>query len=329
MPTAFTLERFLTPDDRAAALVADIRAGLTAVPKSLPPKWFYDQEGGRLFDQLTRTPEYYPTRCERSILSVRAADIARRSAADTLVELGSGTSEKTRILLTALADAGTLRRFVPFDVDEEVLAGAGRRIGVDYPGIAVHAIVGDFERHLALLPAGERRLIAFLGGTIGNFYPADRARFLATLRRIMHAGDTLVLGTDLVKDPARIVPAYDDSAGIGIRFNRNILTVVNRAVAGDLKPEAFDHVARWDPVNEWIEVLLRSRRYQVAHLRAIELTVSFDAGEELRTEISAKFRPAGVAAELAAAGLRPLAYWTDPRGDFGVSMAVSSPDELG
>ena len=314
------LDRHLAPDAMRRALEADVRAGLTATPKTLPPKWFYDARGSVLFDEITRLPEYYPTRCERSVLAARAADIAAATQADTLIELGSGTSEKTRLLLDALRDAGTLSRFVPFDVDESVLTDAAEKVSVEYD-VAVHAVVGDFEHHLPLLPTGGRRLVAFLGGTIGNLLPEQRAVFLRTLADIMAPGDALLLGTDLVKDPARLQAAYDDSAGVTADFNKNVLRVVNRELDGDLDVDAFAHVAVWDPEHEWVEMRLRSLRAQTAHLRALDLAVDFAEGEHVRTEISAKFREPKVRAELEAAGLELRHWWTDEDGDFGVSLS--------
>ncbi|MGF7235573.1 MAG: L-histidine N(alpha)-methyltransferase [Frankia sp.] len=316
------VEVHLTPADRAAQLAEDVRAGLTATPKELPPKWFYDATGSLLFDEITRLPEYYPTRTERAILLARAKEIGSVTGADTLVELGSGTSEKTRLLLAALADAGSLRRFVPFDVDETVLLKASAAVSTEYPGIEVHAVVGDFQRHLAHLPTTGRRLVAFLGGTIGNLRPAERAIFLGELQATMSPGDALLLGTDLVKDPARLVAAYDDSAGVTAAFNRNMLAVVNRELDGDLDPRGFAHVAAWDARNEWIEMSLRSVRDQTAHIGALDLSVDFAANEHMRTEISAKFRRAGVEAELATAGLALTHWWTDPDNDFALSLSV-------
>ena len=317
------LDRHLAPDAMREALQADVRAGLTATPKTLPPKWFYDARGSVLFDEITRLPEYYPTRRERAILEAHAVDIARLTRADTLIELGSGTSEKTRLLLDALRDEGTLQRFVPFDVDESVLSAAAEKVSVDYD-VEVHAVVGDFEHHLPLLPTGGRRLVAFLGGTIGNLMPDQRALFLRTLADTLAPGDALLLGTDLVKDPARLQAAYDDSAGVTADFNRNVLRVVNRELDGDLDVDAFAHVAVWDAEHEWIEMRLRSLRPQSARLAALDLRVDFAEGEEMRTEISAKFREPKVRAELAAAGLDLQQWWTDEDGDFGVSLSAKA-----
>jgi L-histidine N-alpha-methyltransferase len=316
-----TVDVHLAPDAAARALEADVRAGLGSTPKTLPPKWFYDDRGSELFDEITRLPEYYPTRTERSILVAHAREIAELTKADTLVELGSGTSEKTRLLLDALREAGTLERFVPFDVSEQTLRDAATAIAREYPGVQVHAVVGDFEHHLGDLPGGGTRLVAFLGSTIGNLAPAPRAAFLRDLAATLVPGDALLLGTDLVKDAERLVAAYDDAAGVTAAFDKNVLVVLDRELDADFDPDAFDHVARYDPVEEWIEMRLRARRAQVVHLRALDLRVEFGAGEELRTEISAKFRREGVEAELAAAGFELAEWWTDPAGDFALSLS--------
>ncbi len=316
------LDRHLLPSAMRLALEADVRAGLTASPKTLPPKWFYDARGSELFSRITTLEEYYPTRREHDILRARAAQIAELTRADTLIELGSGTSEKTRVLLDALTEAGTLERYVPIDVDESVLQDAGRAVAQEYPEVGVHAVVGDFEHHLPLLPTGGRRLIAFLGGTIGNLMPAQRAAFLHTLAATMAPGDALLLGTDLVKDPARLVAAYDDAAGVTAEFNRNVLHVLARELGADLDPEAFAHVAVWDPEHEWVEMRLRSLTDQV--VRVLDLSVPFAEGEELRTEISAKFRRSRVRAEVETAGLELAQWWTDPDGDYALSLSLSA-----
>jgi L-histidine N-alpha-methyltransferase len=318
----FTLTDHLGPVDAGAALRADVLAGLTATPKTLPPRWFYDERGSELFDEITRLPEYYPTRTERSLLSAHAGDIAAASAADTLVELGSGTSEKTRLLLSALAAAGTLRRYVPVDVDPSVLRLAGAAITAEHPGIAVDAVVADFTAHLEQLPAGGRRLVAFLGSTIGNLEPGPRAEFLRVLAGTLRPGDSFLLGTDLVKDPDRLVRAYDDAAGVTAAFNKNLLAVLDRELKADFDPRAFAHVAVWDAEAEWIEMRLRATRQHVVHVAALDLEVPFAAGEEMRTEVSAKFRRPGVAEELAAAGLRLTHWWADPAGDFALSLST-------
>jgi len=304
------------------ALRADVRRGLTSAPKELPPKWFYDDRGCELFDAITRLPEYYPTERERTILRAEADAIAAISGADTLVELGSGTSDKTRVLLDALAARGQLRRFAPFEISESTLRAAAIAIAGEYPGVAVHAVVGDFERHLGDLPVGGTRLVAFLGGTIGNFAPAERKRFLADLADGMRPGDHFLLGTDLVKDVGRLEAAYDDALGVTAEFNLNVLAVVNRELGADFDLEQFEHVARFDGDEEWIEMRLRSRRDQHVEVRGLELGVDFAEGEEMRTEISAKFRRERVEAELAGAGLRLERWMTDPAGDFALSLSV-------
>lgn len=320
-PSRVRVDVHLGPEDLGDALRADALRGLTSSPKVLPPKWFYDEEGCRLFDEITRLPEYYPTRAEREILAACAGDIAARTGADTLVELGSGTSEKTRLLLDALAAKGTLRRFVPFDVSEPTLRDAAGAIELEYPGVDVHAVVGDFEHHLGLLPGRGVRLVAFLGSTIGNLEPDARIRFYEAIAAGLGPDDAFLLGTDLVKDVARLEAAYDDSAGITAAFNRNVLRVLNRELGCDFVPERFEHVARWNAAEEWIEMRLRSEMAQSVHAAELDLDVLFAAGEEMRTEISAKFRPEGVERELAAAGLAVTEWWTDPAGDFALSLS--------
>jgi L-histidine N-alpha-methyltransferase len=305
------------------ALRADVRAGLTASPKTLPPKYFYDARGSELFEEITRLPEYYPTRAETAILARHAGDIAELSGCETLVELGSGTSAKTRLLLRALLDGGTLSEFVPFDLDPAVLTAASGMLTAEYPTLRVAPLVGDFERDLGAIPANGRRMIVFLGSTIGNFEPAARADFLSHVGAALKTGDTFLLGTDLVKDPSRLVRAYDDAAGVTADFNRNVLRVVNRELHADFAVEQFQHIAIWDPAREWIEMRLRPATEQVVTIGDLGLTVRFAAGEDLRTEISAKFRPDGIEAELAAAGLKTVRYWTDPDGDFALTLAVS------
>jgi len=319
-----TIDVHIEPLHATDALRADAQRGLTAVPKELPPKWFYDHRGSLLFDEVTRLPEYYPTRTERSILVERASEVARITKADTLVELGSGTSEKTRLLLDALRDADTLTRFVPFDVSETMLREVATEMVTTYPGVDVHAVAGDFEYHLDRIPAGGRRLVVFLGGTIGNLLPRARARFLAEVAGGLGSGDAFLLGTDLVKDPMRLVRAYDDAAGVTAEFNRNVLHVLNRELGADFDVTRFAHLARYDTEHEWIEMHLRSRVAQVVTVPELGLVVPFAAGETMRTEVSAKFRRRGVERELAAAGLRLVEWWTDPAGDFALSLSVPS-----
>jgi L-histidine Nalpha-methyltransferase len=304
-----------------SSIEADVERGLTAQPKDIPPKWFYDDRGSVLFDEITRVEEYYPTRRERAILEARAGDIARATGADTLVELGSGTSEKTRVLLDAMRDAGSLRRFVPFDVSKRTLHDAAAAIEKEYVGIDVQPVVGDFTLDLEKIPHVGRRLVVFLGGTIGNLLPAARAAFLRDVAAMLDPDDFFLLGTDLVKDEARLVAAYDDASGVTAEFNKNVLHVMNRELGADFDVDAFEHVAVFDSEREWIEMRLRSTRAQTVRVRALDLDVSFAAGEEMRTEVSAKFTRARVERELAAAGMQLTEWWTDPQGDFALSLA--------
>ena len=315
----------LLPDDFfEVGLRADVLDGLTAEPKWLPPKWFYDDRGSELFEQITELPEYYPTRAERQILTARAPEIAAASGARALVELGSGSSDKTRLLLDALTRAGSLRTFIPVDVSVGALRSAAHAIEADYPGLAVRPVAADFEQHLDQVPAGDdRRMVVFLGGTIGNLVPVERSRFLSRLRATLAPGDTLLLGTDLIKSPDVLVPAYDDAAGVTAEFNKNVLLVVNRELKADFDPEQFNHVAIWDDANAWIEMRLQSRVDQVVHIELLGLDVRYARGEQMRTEISAKFDRAGVEAELAAAGFGLTHWWTDDEARFGLSLAVA------
>ncbi|TQJ91635.1 L-histidine N(alpha)-methyltransferase [Streptomyces sp. SLBN-31] len=316
----FLLTRTLPEDATDAALRADVLHGLTGTPKTLPPKWFYDAHGSELFEQITELPEYYPTRAEREILIARAGEIAAATGARTLVELGSGSSDKTRHLLDALTG---LHTYVPVDVSESALTQAGQSLVAERPGLSVHALIADFTASLALPDTPGPRLVAFLGGTIGNLLPAERAVFLTSIRSLLSPGDALLLGTDLVKDEKVLVEAYDDAAGVTAAFNKNVLTVVNRELHADFDPEAYDHVALWDTENEWIEMRLRSRAEQTVKIPALDLAVDFAEGEELRTEVSAKFRKDGVRAELDAVGLELARWWTDEAGRFALSLSIA------
>ncbi|MGH8792798.1 MAG: L-histidine N(alpha)-methyltransferase [Stackebrandtia sp.] len=314
------VDRRLTPDDLLKELASDVRAGLSGTRKHLPPKHFYDARGSRLFEDITRLPEYYPTRAERAILTERAGDVASLADADTLVELGSGSSEKTRLLLDGMTAAGVLRRYIPVDVSADALIDAIDALRSERPSLDVHGVVADVQRHLHLLPSEGRRLVAFLGGTVGNFAPDERRRFFSTLRATLRGTDAFLLGVDLVKDPQRLVAAYDDSAGVTAEFNRNVLHVINRRLGADFAPDTFDHVAVWDAAQEHVEMRLRAVRECAVHVRELGITVRLKAGEEIRTEISAKFRRDGLAAELRAARFSPVAWWTDPSGDFALCL---------
>ena len=315
------LEVHLDADDLARTLRADVIAGLTADRKWLPPKWFYDARGSELFEQITELDEYYPTRSERQILAEHATEIATHTRARSLLELGAGYSTKTRLLLDALTTRGTLETFVPMDVSPTALSEAAVRITADYPGLRVHNIVGDFARHLKHLPGGGDRLVAFLGGTIGNLVPAERAQFLADVRSVLEPGEHLLLGTDLVKSPRVVVPAYDDAAGVTAEFNRNVLRVINSSLGADFDLDGFAHVALWDAEREWIEMRLRARWPMRVTIPGVDLVVDFAAGEEVRTEVSAKFRRDGVDRELDDAGFSLDHWWTDRDGLFAVSLA--------
>ncbi|CAL9367474.1 Histidine N-alpha-methyltransferase [Streptomyces sp. enrichment culture] len=317
----FETECFVTSADMEQALRSDVARGLSMMPKEVPPKWFYDEKGSELFEEITRLDEYYPTRRERAILAKHAEDMARFSGAVTLMELGAGSGDKTRILLDALIDAGTLQAYVPVDVSREFLLDSAAKIAADYPELRIRAVAADHDRHLTLLPEGERRLIAFLGSTIGNMTSEGRARFLGGLRGIMGPDDSLLLGVDLVKDRSRLVRAYDDARGVTAAFNLNLLSVLNRGLGADFDPGKFRHVAVWDDVHERIEMRLRSTCDQTVTLRDLGLEIPFAADEEMRTEISSKFRRTGVRQELAAAGLELAHWWVDSDGDYAVCLA--------
>ena len=310
-----------TERDRLAALSADVRAGLTARPRALPSKWLYDERGGQLFEAITELEEYYPTRAERGILKRHADEIARSAGSETLVEIGSGTSTKTRLLIEAFHRAGHLRRFVAFDVAEGSVRETVRVLGEDYPCVEVTGVVGDFEHQLAWMPGYPARLVVFLGGTIGNFTPAGRAAFLAELSHLLLAGEGLLVGVDLVKDAGRLVAAYDDRDRVTEAFEKNVLHVVNRELHADFDPDRFAYRARWSADDERIEMGLVSRGPQQVVVGALGLTVALDDGEEIRTEISAKFRLDAFRSELVAAGLMPVDHWSDPAGDFALVLA--------
>ncbi|WP_280299562.1 L-histidine N(alpha)-methyltransferase [Nocardia neocaledoniensis] len=319
--TAPLLDIHLTDDDLAAALRADARTGLTATPKSLPPKWFYDARGSELFERITELPEYYPTRTERALLERVVGEIAAAARPEVLVELGSGSAAKTRLLLDALTAEGSLKTYVPQDVSASALRGAATEIAREYPQLGVHGVVSDFTDTLHNLPRGGRRMIAFLGGTIGNLVPAERAEFLAGIHDVLEPGELLLLGAGLVIDPAVLVPAYDDAQGVTAEFNRNVLHVLNHRLGADFDPERFEHIALWDAENEWIEMRLRATAPMTATIADLDLTVDFAEGEQMRTEISAKFRPEGLRAELAAAGFATAHTWTDPDDRFALVLA--------
>jgi L-histidine N-alpha-methyltransferase len=310
-------------DERS--LAEDVLDGLTRPFKELPPKHFYDARGAQLFDQICELPEYYPTRAERSILEEAAPELAALTKAVELVELGSGTAAKTRVLLDAMHAAGTLTRYIPVDVTESMVRDCAEELTDEYPGLQVHGVIGDFERHLDRVPAAAGpRIVAFLGGTIGNFPPGSRRRVLRDIGGLLGPHDHLLMGTDLVKDPEVLEVAYDDAQGVTADFNRNVLRVLNRELDADFDPEDFDHVALFDPEHEWIEMRLRARREHTTHVRALDLNVHFRDGEEMRTEISAKFTPQRLEGDLSAAGLELVRWLTDPDELFALTLSKRS-----
>jgi L-histidine N-alpha-methyltransferase len=321
---AVRIDSYLNPGDERS-LAEDVLDGLTRPFKELPPKHFYDDRGAELFDLICELPEYYPTRTERAILLEHAEAIVAANDAAELVELGSGTAAKTRVLLDAMQNAGTLRRYVPFDVTEAVVRDCAETLVDEYPGLEVHGLIGDFERHLDRIPpAIGPRIVAFLGGTIGNFTPGSRRRFLRAIGKLLGPGDSLLLGTDLVKDPRVIEAAYDDAQGVTAEFNRNVLHVLNRELDADFDVEDFDHVALFDEHHEWIEMRLRARRPHAVTIGDLDLVVEFEAGEELRTEISAKLTRSRLEGDLAAAGMQLVAWHTDADELFALSLAQAT-----
>lgn len=321
----------LDPDWASGSLVDDVRRGFAEQPRTLPPKWLYDDAGSALFDEITRLPEYYPFAAERAILQAHAGDIAEASGATTLIELGSGTSEKSEILLKAFHEAGQLTRFAPVDVSEQTLRDAATAIAGRYPGVEVEAVVGDFTLHLAHLPSGGRRMVVFLGGTIGNLYREERAAFLGALADVLEPGDSLLLGTDLVKSADRLIAAYRDEEGITERFVLNSLRVLNRELDADFDLDAFSYVPFWDPQMERMDLRLRSEVPQRVRIPGAGLDVQLAFGEEIRIEISTKFRVSRVAAELEHAGLEVARVWTDEAGDFALTLAAkpAAPAQTG
>ncbi|NUU20458.1 MAG: L-histidine N(alpha)-methyltransferase [Streptomycetaceae bacterium] len=309
-------------DHLADSLRADVLAGLRGPVRTLPSKWFYDKRGSELFEEITRLPEYYPTRAEEEILAQRAAEIAAVTRAAALVELGSGSSRKTRLLLDALGLGGTLRRYTPLDVSADALTAAGAALCRDYPDLDVTAVVADLEQDLAIPDAEGPRLLAFLGSTIGNFDTAQRYAFYRRVSRALSAGDFVLLGADLVKDSATLVRAYDDAAGVTAEFNKNVLSVLNRELGADFDLDAFAHVAVWDADEERIEMRLRSLWPQMVTIADLGLSVDFARDEDLRTELSCKFRRDAFAEELRGGGLRVQRWWTDAAERFALVLAT-------
>jgi L-histidine N-alpha-methyltransferase len=318
---AYSIDVHLSPDEVRRRMRADAIAGLESDPKSIPPVWFYDERGSQLFEDITRLPEYYPTRAERHLLETYAPAIAELSKADTLVELGAGACEKTRVLLDAMREFGTLARYVPFDVSDEFLRDAASTLCGEYDPLSVHLVIGDFNEHLAQIPTDGRRMVAFLGGTIGNLDPTRRARFLFDLNCTMSSDDSFLLGADLVKDRQRLVAAYDDSAGVTAQFNKNVLRVLNEQLGGDFNPDLFAHVALWNEEEQWIEMRLRALQPTDVTLKDAGISVRFGEGEDILTEISAKFTPDMIEKELGQAGFVIDDMWGADEGEFLLTLA--------
>lgn len=315
------IELHLPEGGTLAGLAEDVREGLSCPFKELPPKYFYDERGSELFERITELPEYYPTRAERSILDAIGPQVATAARPTTLIELGSGAAAKTRSLLDAISAQGTLQTYVPVDISEEITRRVAGELVDQYDGLRVHGIVCDYETHLERVPREEGGLFAFLGGTIGNFRPGPRRSFLARIASLMYPGDRFLLGTDLVKDAARLEAAYDDSQGVTAEFNKNVLHVLNRELDADFDPDGFEHVAFWDPDNEWVDIRLRSVAEQFIDIRALDMRVHFARNEEMRTEISTKFTRERLEASYADAGLELLEWWTDPEQLYALSLA--------
>jgi len=315
------IEVHLPEGGTLAGLAEDVREGLSCPFKEIPPKYFYDERGSELFEAITALPEYYPTRVERAILDHRAAEIVAAASPTTLIELGSGAAAKTRCLLDAMRDAASLETYVPVDISEEITRRVAEELVAEYDGLHVHGVICDYETHLERVPREEGALIAFLGGTIGNFRPGPRRSFLARIATLMYPGDRFLLGTDLVKDTAVLEAAYNDSAGITAEFNKNVLQVLNRELGASFDPELFEHVAFFDTENEWIDIRLRSLAEQFIDLTGLDMRTHFARNEEMRTEISTKFTRERLEASYADAGLELVAWWTDPDELYALSLA--------
>lgn len=301
--------------------LAELREALLSTPRRIPSRFFYDDRGSELFERITELPEYYQTRTEAALLRAVADRIVAASRAEELVEIGSGAATKTRILLDAMARAGTLKLYVPVDVAEGTVRRVAEELTAEYPGLAVHGVVGDFMHHLDRLPNGCRRLAIFLGGTIGNLLPQEAEAFLRQLQRETSPGDFFLLGVDLIKPIERLEAAYNDAAGVTAEFNLNVLRVVNRLTGGNFNPAAFEHRAFYDRENHWIEMRLVSRKAQTVRLPKIELKLEIAEGEEILTEISAKYDRTRAEALLQRCGFAPVEWYTDPENLFGLALS--------
>ena len=315
-----TFDRHLDDDWRERALLEDVTAGLGSVPRRLTPRWLYDDRGSELYTEITGLPEYYLTEAERAVLQRAAREIVELSGADTLIELGSGTSDKSTTLLDAFAAADRLERFVPLDVSEQTLRDAAAELAERYPGLQVHGVIGDFVEHLALVPHEGVPLLAFLGSTLGNFYPDERAAFFRSVAGWLPDDGHLLLGVDLVKPVDRIVAAYNDAAGVTAEFTLNVLEVVNRELGADFDRTGFEHVGMWDPKHTRVDLRLRSLRDQHVTIERTGMELDIAEGEEIRAEISTKFTFRQLDAEFAAAGLEAVRAWTSDGGDVALIM---------
>jgi L-histidine N-alpha-methyltransferase len=323
--TRLHLDRHLPPDLLIKALRADAREGLTASPKYIPSKWLFDSAGTRLWEEITHLPEYYPFRTEYGILQTVAPEIAATTRASSIIELGSGSANKTTVLLGALRRTGTIRTYTSIDISESALIAAGSRVTAEYPGLSVRTVLADFETQAEAIAAQKcpaPRLVLFLGGTIGQLMPHQRAEFLRRLHGLFHQGDMLLLGVDLVKDPAELMAAYNDSAGVSTAFNKNLLAVLNAHVGADFNLDTFDYVVTWHDEAQRLEMWEQSRINQSVHLSEIDLFVDFAAGERIWTATSAKFQRDGVRSELDCAGFSLDHWWTDPNARYALSLST-------
>jgi L-histidine Nalpha-methyltransferase len=314
---------FKNPAVLLSPIAEAVREGLTAHPKRLPPKLFYDAQGSRLFEQITETPEYYPTRTERGIFGEFAAEMAEQAGNNlTLVELGAGSARKTRLLIETLLRRQLRLDFYPVDVSPTALRDALASLNGDYPNLRVSPIVADYSHGLASLKdLPGRKLALFLGSTIGNFEPEEAREFLVELRRSLGPGDVLLAGFDMIKDAGTLHAAYNDRQGITARFNKNVLARINRELGGRFDLEAFRHVAFWNPDTSRIEMHLESLREQTVWVQDLGWCFYFARGERIHTENSYKFSPDTIATLLERSGLRFEKTWTDPKGWFSEVLA--------
>lgn len=316
-----SIQSHLDQNWATSSMREDVTRAFTNRPIVLPPKWLYDDKGSQIFDAITRLPDYYPTEAERALLAAHADEIVERTGATTVAELGSGTSDKTRTLLDAFHEAGQLERFVPFDVSEGTLREAAEMLAERYPGLAVDAVAGDFTLHLSHLPTEGQRMIAFLGGTLGNFYEEERRAFLGALADTLRSGESILLGVDLYKDVDRIIAAYNDETGVSEAFNKNVLAVINRELGADFDLEDFTYMPLWDPIHSRVDMRCLSLIDQTVRIEGLDLTVELSASEEIRVEISTKFRPHKIIGEVTDAGFELTELFAG-NGDFGLLLAT-------